>query len=104
MGNSRLNNPSYLVGHWRLNSNADDYSGYANNCTWTGTEDYDEDENGKTVVPKIYEWYLKGELFEDGEDTVFLKGTLEIGTYWLDLIVGTDEVLSSEQVEFVVEK
>jgi hypothetical protein len=62
------------------------------------------DENGKIVVPDIYEWYLKGELFEEGEDTVFLNGTLEIGTYWLDLIVGEDEILSSEQVEFVKEK
>jgi len=62
------------------------------------------DENGKNVVPDIYEWYLKGELFEDGEDTIFLNGTLEIGIYWLDLIVGEDEILSSEQVEFVKEK
>lgn len=62
------------------------------------------DEDGNPVVTKMYEWYLNGELFEEGEDIVFISGTLEIGTYWLDLIVGKGEILSSEQVEFVMEK
>jgi hypothetical protein len=62
------------------------------------------DEYGNLVIPEIYEWYLKGILIEDGDDTIYLDNTLQIGTYWLDLIVGKGAILSSEQVDFIVVK
>lgn len=40
LASSRLNDPQYLTGYWRLNSNANDYSGHGNNGTWTGDETY----------------------------------------------------------------
>jgi len=44
----RLNGP-HLKGFWRLNSRADDYSGYGNNGTWSGTEAYADGPMGRTV-------------------------------------------------------
>ena len=35
-----LDDPGILVGYWRLNSNATDYSGNGNDGTWTGDEAY----------------------------------------------------------------
>jgi hypothetical protein len=60
------------------------------------------DEDGKIVIPEIYEWYLKGELIQEGTEELYLDSTLEVGIYWLDLIVGKGEILSSEQLDFVV--
>jgi hypothetical protein len=59
------------------------------------------DEYGNPVIPESYEWYLKGEFYEDG-DTILLDNTMGIGVYWLDIIVKNDTILSSEQVEFVI--
>ena len=40
-GSNRLDDPQYLKGYYRLNSNVDDYSGHGNTSgTWTGTEAY----------------------------------------------------------------
>lgn len=60
------------------------------------------DEDGKIVIPEIYEWYLKGELIQEGAEEIYLDSTLGVGVYWLDLIVGKGEILSSEQLDFVV--
>jgi len=60
------------------------------------------DENGVPVVPEIYEWYLRGELIKQNADTVTLDNSPGIGSYWLDIIVGKDTILSSEQVEFII--
>lgn len=60
------------------------------------------DENGVPVVPEIYEWYLRGELIKQNVDTVTLDNSPGIGSYWLDIIVGKDTILSSEQVEFII--
>ena len=38
-----------LVGYWRLNSNADDYSGYGNDGTWAGDESYGVAPWGQTT-------------------------------------------------------
>jgi hypothetical protein len=60
------------------------------------------DEYGDPVFCATYEWYLNGELIEDGKDKSFdLSGTLEIGSYCLDFIVKKDTILSSEHVEFI---
>lgn len=45
MGN-RIQNPKYLVGHWKLNGNARDLSGYGNNGTFN-TPLYTENQFGK---------------------------------------------------------
>ena len=63
-----------------------------------------EDENGNMITPELYEWYLTGELIAEGNDTVYIDKSLEIGVYWLDVIVGKGDVLSSEQVDFIVQK
>lgn len=60
------------------------------------------DENGVPVVPEIYEWYLRGELIKQNSDTITLDNSPGIGSYWLDIIVGKDTILSSEQVEFII--
>jgi hypothetical protein len=60
------------------------------------------DEYGDPVLPDVYEWYLKGELIEEWHDnTVVLDDTLEMGMYWLDIIVGKGTIISSEQLEFI---
>jgi hypothetical protein len=51
----------------------------------------------------IFEWYLNGELFDEDKDTITLPHSLDKGTYWLDIIVGKDSILSSEHVRFRVE-
>jgi hypothetical protein len=64
-----------------------------------------EDEYGAPVIDATYEWYLNGELKQTGKNNMYeISGTLEIGSYWLDLVVGKGEVLSSEHLEFVKEE
>ena len=61
------------------------------------------DENGIDVIPDSYEWYLDGELIPDQNgDTIWIGNTLELGVYWLDLIVTKDSILSSDRVIFEV--
>jgi len=60
-----------------------------------------KDEYGNTVFDATYEWYLNGERVEEWNDSkIELSGTMANGFYWLDLIVGKGEILSSERVEF----
>jgi hypothetical protein len=64
-----------------------------------------EDEYGHPVIDATYEWYLNGELKQKGEKNTYeLSGTLERGSYWLNIIVGKGEILSSEHIEFVKEQ
>ena len=49
-GSSRLDDPEYLVGYWKLNSNALDYSGYGNDGTWAGDELHGTTPWGKSSV------------------------------------------------------
>lgn len=44
-----LNDVKYLIGHWPLNNNALDVSGYGNDGTWSGTEAYTEGPYGRSV-------------------------------------------------------
>ncbi len=61
------------------------------------------DENGIDVIPDSYEWYLDGELIPDQNGNMIRIGrTLELGVYWLDLIVTKDSILSSDRVIFEV--
>ena len=61
------------------------------------------DEYGYEIIPESYEWYLNGEEIPDAEDdTVQVGPSLELGIYWLDLIVQKDRILSSERVIFWV--
>jgi hypothetical protein len=60
------------------------------------------DEFDETVKPATYEWYLQGELIEQGVNEIFIDSSREIGYYWLDIIVGKGEILSSEHVDFKI--
>jgi len=42
-----LNCPSTLCGYWKINGNANDYSGNGNNGTWVGDESYVKNQFGK---------------------------------------------------------
>ncbi len=45
---NRLNDPTYLAGHWPLNSHAQDVSGHGNHGTWTA-EAYAENNHGRSA-------------------------------------------------------
>ena len=61
------------------------------------------DEYGVEILPESYEWYLNGEMIpEEEDDTVKVGSSLELGLYWLDLVVQKDFILSSERVIFEV--
>ena len=61
------------------------------------------DEYGNEIIPESYEWYLNGEIVPEAkEDTITVGPSLELGIYWLDLIVKKDLILSSERVIFEV--
>jgi hypothetical protein len=52
----------------------------------------------------IFEWYINGQLVvEYKTDTITIEKPQSKGTYWLDIIVGKDTILSSEHVRFTVE-
>lgn len=54
-------------------------------------------------TPTSYQWYLNGvQLNNETSNIITIGSTLSIGSYWLDLLVGKDGILSSEGVAFMV--
>ena len=72
-----LDDPSILVGYWKLNSNADDYSGNGNDGTWSGNETYVTTPWGATC----------GDFDGAGDYVSTLSVTPETGTvaFWMRL-------------------
>jgi hypothetical protein len=60
------------------------------------------DENGKTVCPDTYEWYLRGDRLPVKCETLTVGSALVPGIYTLDLIVSKDSVFSSNGSDFEV--
>ena len=69
----KINNPQYLKGYWKLNSNSDDYSGNEIDGTWTGTTNYSINKFGKIIADL------------DGSSTI-THASIATDTvcYWLD--------------------
>jgi len=66
---------------------------------------FDEYENPLSLEDlDIFEWYVNGQpVVEYKTDTITIEKPQSKGTYWLDIIVGKDLILSSEHVRFTVE-
>jgi hypothetical protein len=60
------------------------------------------DENGCTICPDSYEWYLRGSLLPEKSGTIIIGKELETGSYVLDLVVSKGSVPSSEGAVFEV--
>jgi len=71
-----------------------------NNMTITATV---TDENGNSITPDSYEWYLDGELLiNETDNTITIGESLAPDTYYLDLVVTKGNIISSSTVVFEI--
>jgi len=61
------------------------------------------DENGNSITPDSYEWYLDGDLLTgETDNTITIGDSLAPDTYYLDLVVTKGNIISSSTIVFEI--